>query len=102
MQKDEGEKNLLSYAAYEKSPLCLLYLLRAGLSYTDTDQEHKNIYHFLTYSGSIDCLQTLNFYIKLTKLKKLNEDMMKILGLHGYKRTDMKGGKLKYTVSPKR
>jgi hypothetical protein len=33
---------------------------------------------------------------------KLNEDLLKLLALYGYKRTDMKAGKLKYRVSPKR
>jgi hypothetical protein len=44
----------------------------------------------------------LNFHIKLTRLIKLNDDLIRILSKHGYKRTDMRAGKLKYTVSPKR
>lgn len=50
----------------------MLYLLRAGLPYHEPDHEHKNLYHFIAYSGSAECLQVLNFYIKLIKIQKLN------------------------------
>ena len=56
----------------------------------------------MAYSGSVECLQTLNFYIKVTKLQKLNQSLLGMLSKYGYKRTDMKAGKLKYSVSPKR
>jgi hypothetical protein len=72
------------------------------LGYQELDKENKNIYHYLAYCGSVECLQVLNFYIKLTKLMKVNDEMIKMLAQYGYKRTDMKSGKLKYTVSPKR
>jgi hypothetical protein len=62
----------------------------SGLPYTELDSENKNIYHFITYSGSIECLQILNFYIKLTKNIKINNILLKLLAKFNYKRTDMK------------
>lgn len=80
----------------------MLYLLRAGLTTKALDKEQKNLYHFISYSGSVECLQMLGFYLKVVELRKLNEQMLTMLSKYGFKRTDMKAGKLKYSVSPKR
>lgn len=50
---DDGKKNLLFYAVYNKSSTTLLYLLNAGVDYKERDNEHKNIFHFITNLGSV-------------------------------------------------
>ena len=50
----------------------------------------------------MECLRTLIFFIKLEKLRKVNEQLLKMLEMHGFKRTDMKDGLLKFEVSNKR
>ena len=47
-------------------------------------------------------MKILREFIKIEKVKKLNEDYLKLLTKCNYKRTDMKNGQLKYGVSPKR
>lgn len=66
--------------------------MRKGLNFEEKDNENKNIYHFCAYSGSIKCLKTLREFIKIEKIRKLNEEYLRILKKCNYKRTDMKNG----------
>lgn len=50
-----------------------MFLLRRGVNIKQLDNENKNIYHLICYSGSLKCLQNIQFYVKLVSIQKVHE-----------------------------
>lgn len=95
----DNEKPLLLHTAFLNSPASAIYLLCRGTKPNVSDADGKTVFHLCAYTGHVEVLKAILAEIKLTGIKKLNEEYLTLLTKNNYKRTDAKAGQLKTSVS---